>query len=360
MVDNTYYKKSRSLTDKDLTIDICDSVRDYTKLPIRRVKGARNKSPILSYGFIIMSLDTGRLLAVKRRYSPGYTVLLMGKYRTGNIADIVSNLTIPEYNLLQQLYDNKFNNLRSMMIEISRSEISMEDVNYVKKRLIDDRNIIEKNKQKVSNHTLEWGWPKGRKKNRLEGEMECAEREVEEETGLKLDPNISIYMHNKTLRESFIGFNGLSFISNFYMALTKTEYTLNPNDTYEIGKCAWINYDDLKNSMPKARVKLLNNAYNILAQERSKIMYKNYNIDISHQTYIEVVRNGLNINKPEEKIHDNTLKPPPGFEHVINYDEDWLNNAWHINLIRKQPNNLVGVFNATYNTQTLAYGVVSI
>ena len=120
--------------------------RDYTNLPVRRVKGARNKSPILSYGFIIMTIDTGKLLAVKRRYSPGYTVLLLGKYRTGNVTEIVSNLTMYEYHSLQKLYDGGFEDLHTVMTEISRTEISVDDVSYVKKRLIDDRLLIENNK----------------------------------------------------------------------------------------------------------------------------------------------------------------------------------------------------------------------
>ena len=326
--------------------------RDYTNLPVRRVKGARNKSPILSYGFIIMTMDTGRLLAVKRRYSPGYTVLLLGKYRTGNVTEIVSNLTIHEYYSLQALYENNFNDLHIIMNEISRTDISMDDVSYVKNRLIDDRLLIENNKYKVLNKNLEWGWPKGRKKNKAEPDRKCAERELEEETGLVLDDRITIFINNKMLRESFIGFNGLSFVGNFYMALVQNEIICTPKDKYEIGECSWLNYKELKSSLSKARIKLLNNAYNILNQERSKLMVKKYNIDIHNQTYKDVVIDGLQYNDDDDVYICEKNQTIP--------DDDSTNNAWHLNLIKKRPNAGMGVFNITYNSQTLEYGIFSL
>jgi 8-oxo-dGTP pyrophosphatase MutT (NUDIX family) len=330
-------------------------VRGYSNLPIRRVKGARNKSPILSYGFIVMTIDTGKLLAVKRRFSPGYTVLLLGKYRTGNIADIISNMTKPEYDNIQRLYANDFKDLHSIMKDISRNTITFEDVSYVKKRLIDDRHVIESNIDRITSNELEWGWPKGRKKNKTENDRICAEREVEEETGLKLTSEVTYFISNKTLRESFIGFNGLSYIGNFYMALVKNEHELKANDTYEIGSCGWISYEALKKSMANARMRLLDSAYQILSQERAKIMNKTFSIDVSGQTYREVVSHGLN-QFSVNIANDLVILPPPGFDKPC---EDWNKNEWHKNLIRKK-NQASGVFDSTYKTQTLEYGITSI
>ncbi len=244
------------------------------------------------------------------------------------------------------------------MQNISCTIISVEDVSYVKKRLLDDKNIIELHSHKITNVEIEWGWPKGRKKNKLENDKICAEREVEEETGLKLSKDIVKFISKKTLRESFIGFNGLSYIGNFYMALVNKEYDIKPNDTYEIGDCSWIKYDILKKSMSKARVKLLDSAYQILSNERSKGINISYNIDIGEQTYIDVASNGLS--KYTDMVYNNpTLNTHHEIKNTIAHTNEWNCNGWHTNLIKKSTNN-GGVFNSTYNTQTLEYGVVSI
>ena len=89
----------------------------------------------------------------------------------------------------------------------------------------------------------DWGLPKG-KKNKLESNLECAQREFEEETGLN-NSNYEILDRLYPLVELFKGSDGLDYKHIYYIALLKdipTQYNITKNS--EIGETGLYKMND--------------------------------------------------------------------------------------------------------------------
>ena len=92
----------------------------------------------------------------------------------------------------------------------------------------------------------EWGFPKGRlEKN--ESELQCALRELFEETNIPESSIVQIYP--KTISETIVGTNNLTYQNEYYLAIVKStcEPFLNAENRsqfQEIGDLGWFNFQD--------------------------------------------------------------------------------------------------------------------
>ena len=99
----------------------------------------------------------------------------------------------------------------------------------------------------------EWGFPKG-KKNKNESPIDCAKRELLEETNITiLDKDLSI---NPQYEEKFIADNSLEYLHIYYTYEcspdTKLEYdNTNIHQLSEISKIEWLTYEDALNKIRK-------------------------------------------------------------------------------------------------------------
>jgi len=80
-------------------------------------------------------------------------------------------------------------------------------------------------------HTGKWSFPKGHS-NEGETPMECTKREVWEETGIEHLPDPIEYVR--------VGYG------NYYVFILPSKYYLNPHDTNEIMKTAWVSLEEMK------------------------------------------------------------------------------------------------------------------
>lgn len=142
---------------------------------------------IRSYGIILYCINTKKWLMVKRKDSVEYVLLMKGRYEKSEILMLMRGLTKDEiFKVKIMLDDPKYFVTESMRTCEKYKNYSYQTFQDSIKLI---RKAIEKLEQSNYNfHQLNWEWPKGMI-NKGENEFSCAQRELEEETGISLDNN---------------------------------------------------------------------------------------------------------------------------------------------------------------------------
>lgn len=120
----------------------------------------------------------------------------------------------------------------------------------------------------------EWGFPKGRR-HLKETDLECAEREFQEETGFTSD-DYKILYNVSPLEEYFIGSNSVRYKHIYYFAkiTTNREQKVDPNNIQqicEVGNVGWFTYtDSLLKIRPyhKEKLMVLKKAFSIIRAKK--------------------------------------------------------------------------------------------
>lgn len=93
----------------------------------------------------------------------------------------------------------------------------------------------------------EWGFPKGRRDNMDEHNIECAQREFEEETGIKKN-QYKILDKINPIEESLVGTNNIFYKHIYYFSINKNTFdNIDLNfgfDQSEIGEVKWMTFDE--------------------------------------------------------------------------------------------------------------------
>ena len=217
-------------------------------------------SPIMSLGIILYKMDKGKIkyLMVQRRDTLGFVEFMRGKYNLENEKYIYElfkimtenerlNILSYEFDILwENLWMNK--NLKKFHNEYNNSK---KKFNMLKKGVVINDETISLNsihsKIEVLYQEPEWGFPKGRR-NLKEGDLDCAKREFEEESGYrKSEYMIDNYI--EPVEELFSGTNNIRYKHIYYIAESKKNINLcinkdNFNQVTEISNIRWFSYDD--------------------------------------------------------------------------------------------------------------------
>ena len=172
-----------------------------------------------SHGIILIrSRDLNdEFLMICRRNTFSYVDYILGKYKENDfeyISHLIINMTLQERNMIMTMvYLDLWNNLYAYSRE-PEGEFYKQVQNKFNRGLATFL-ALEK-KHACFWVSPEWGFPKGRK-NENETSLQCAMRELEEETGIKknmyeLDVSINPF------EEEFIGTNGQKYINIYYVA----------------------------------------------------------------------------------------------------------------------------------------------
>jgi 8-oxo-dGTP pyrophosphatase MutT (NUDIX family) len=210
------------------------------------------KQPITSIGILTFRYNKGipEFLMICRKDTLGYVDFVRGKYLLYNktyLLNILSVMTKEEHNnLLTQDFDTLWKNLWGEHIGIQyrgeettsadKFEILKEGINgeYNLQSLIEEVN--------VSWTEPEWGFPKGRR-NYQEKDLQCALREMEEETGYQRY-QMKVVQNVIPLEEIFIGSNYKSYKHRYYLAYldnnVKPQYAFQKT---EVSKMVWKGLD---------------------------------------------------------------------------------------------------------------------
>jgi ADP-ribose pyrophosphatase YjhB (NUDIX family) len=233
-------------------------------------------SPITSYGIICYTIVNNivKYLMVQRKDSITYIEFIRGKYSLSNVDYIeylFQNMTVSERNVIK---DNSIENLWKMLwsgpisnrlnLEFHDSKIKFEKLQngYLFKRfkepIIENINlnkIIDKVNIEYPNVIdLEWEIPKGRR-DLNETDIDCALREFEEESGLKVN-NISLCNYiKKPIEEVFLSLNKTRYRHIYYIAQHNYNNSImlyskkNKVQCKEIKDSRWMTYDEIMSKL---------------------------------------------------------------------------------------------------------------
>lgn len=234
--------------------------------------------------FIQNMNDNIEYLLIRRRNSLNYVEFIRGKYDIYNLDYLIKSfnfITIDEKNMIK---NNDF--------DVLWKELWGNDINYNNNEYNDSKEkfnllkngfYIKKNEinifvsvdilinDSIYNFTEpEWGYPKGRR-NMKEKNIECAKREFEEETLIKID-NINI-INITPLEETYIASNGLKYKHIYYISQLKNkniELKIDINNIcqkIEVSDINWFKFNDAINILRDYNIEkkniLLNLHFNI-------------------------------------------------------------------------------------------------
>lgn len=202
-----------------------------------------------------------QVLLIQRRDSLGYVDLLRGKYSIHDVEYIRKQL--------QGMTDMERNRLVSLDFDQLWAEMwgsESADVQY-KKDKENSRNKLMALREGITldisgntatlqdfvnqctTHwqTPEWGFPKGRRDGN-ESDLECALREMREETGLK-ESEIHVVHNLEPLNETFFGSNHVHYCHKYFLVYVPDGNQVrfdekNPHMRREIGGLGWFTLNE--------------------------------------------------------------------------------------------------------------------
>ena len=208
-----------------------------------------------SHGIVLVrpekegSEKNDEFLMICRRNTFSYVDYVLGKYNENDhsyIAHLLINMTKEERSSIKQLgYLDVWNNLyafsRKPEGEFFKQVRSKFNRGFSVFKILDRENPCFWTNP-------EWGFPKGRK-NELETSLECAMRELQEETGISRDM-YEIDVSINPFEEEFIGTNGLKYINIYYVAFVypNCQEFLNHDNKLQMREVSKIGWFSSKNA----------------------------------------------------------------------------------------------------------------
>lgn len=245
--------------------------------------------PVTSYGILLFRVDGNipKILMINRKDSLCYIDFIRGKYNLSNmdyIQTLIDKFSNKEkQGILSQDFESLWTNL--WLIEDIK-DIKMKFVNHYKDSKIKFEKIksgifSEKlnktinlsyfvNKSDTNYITSEWEIPKGRK-IRNETNINCANRECEEETNYNLEDYDNIY-NLPPFYEVYMGENKIKYRHIYYLSMlrdTKKKIQLNKNkqQQLEVADMKWLTKTECLfkiRDYQKTRYNLINEVFLLL------------------------------------------------------------------------------------------------
>ena len=203
------------------------------------------------------SYPSVEVLLIQRRDSLGYVDLLRGKYSIHDVEYIkkqISGMTDEER---KKIVHKDFEELWAEMWGSESNDIQYKkDKENSKNKLMalrdgitldisGTRKTLEDFAKECDTHweTPEWGFPKGRRDG-SESDLDCALREMKEETGLSHD-QIHVIHNLEPLSETFLGSNRVNYCHKYFVIYVpdniEVQYdSSNPHMRREIGALGWF------------------------------------------------------------------------------------------------------------------------
>jgi 8-oxo-dGTP pyrophosphatase MutT (NUDIX family) len=192
-------------------------------------------------------------LIIQRKQTLGYIEFIRGRYDEKNINTILHLVNQMTKEELKNIYDhrNDFDYLWNEICNRTYKDLYLDQEHNNSRDkfiLLSNMNILEI----ICNYepqykNPEWGFPKGRR-NYRENPINCAKREVMEETNLT-EINYNILSGLYPLTEIMTGTNEKKYKHIYYIGVCKYDTpvivnTENDIQQFEIGNIGWFNYNE--------------------------------------------------------------------------------------------------------------------
>ena len=223
-------------------------------------------------------------LLIRRKDSLGYVEFLRGRYSLSDLEFIYSifeEMTLEEREriatldfdtlwcklwMLKGVESRKKETFRKEYIN-SREKFTSIKTGYTVAGETINLSTIIKNLKNSWDET-EWGFPKGRR-NVRETDIECANRELIEETGISRD-DYFIYRNIKPYEEIFLGSNNVIYKHVYYLGRYTSDKPIlldkkNKAQVSEIGAIRWMNISELRKKIRyynEKRISIVNHVIN--------------------------------------------------------------------------------------------------
>jgi len=192
--------------------------------------------------------DSIQFLLVKRRNSLNYIDFIRGKYHIQDNKQINNMFNLMSINEIEMIKNNDFNTLwYNLWLKNAYKKKYLEEMNLSKIKFNHLRETGLLNNINSEYLTTEWEIPKG-KKNSNETNLQCAIRELKEETLLSIN-NYNIISCLDPIHDIFTGTNNKEYKHIFYTALCNNDnINININIEYknnEIEEIRWCKWSEL-------------------------------------------------------------------------------------------------------------------
>lgn len=192
-----------------------------------------------------------KFLLIKRRHTLGFVEFVRGRYKHNNVSSVshlFNQMIKEELDLIkQQNFDILWKALWSDDVSLPIHEIEFSKAKNKFQMLKDSKicsieNLI--NNAHTEWKTAEWCFPKGRR-NDKESDLECAQREFEEETGLNND-EYQILNSIQPINENFIGTNGTNYRHTYFIGIVNNNNNINEKkiNRGEIGDIGFYKFNE--------------------------------------------------------------------------------------------------------------------
>ena len=216
------------------------------------------RPPILSIGMILFSIgDDGNLkyLMVRRKTTVGFMDFVRGKFditNTRRLRVLIDTMTVTEKNDIltknhQELWEQAWGEDHETCSYRFETEHACSMFNSLGRGIsingiiITLKYLVEESKSRWSEP--EWEFPKGRR-NFQEKDIDCAYREVSEETGLSRS-QFHVIENIMPLEEIFIGSNMKTYKYKYFIAnVLDTSDDLSNYQISEIGDVRWFTFHE--------------------------------------------------------------------------------------------------------------------
>lgn len=254
---------------------------------VRNIKSVQSVQSVQSVDvdeLVISHQNDVQYLLILDRHTPDYAQIIIGNYEINNIESIdylrrlLARITETEANLIlkhnfrdlflnywsyakkdpTKVYNKQFDKANELFTKLMKGIIYKKNKDYdkIRKDDKDDKEFITWKSliYETSPHWFDpdWGFPKGRRRRKSserehEPDLECAMRELVEETGVTPD-QYRIMDEIEPIQEDIKGSNGLNYRNIYYLAEARffIPVFVNPNNiqqSSEVSKIGWYNYE---------------------------------------------------------------------------------------------------------------------
>lgn len=295
----------------------------YNDLPLTQITSCSfDNWTTQSHGFIVHCSETKRWFVVKRKHTHAYLLLLWVRYDKAMIPAIVKEMTIIElksFAIALKSYGAYCDALSESQCTTINKEDSHYELKY--KKLLQHADFITSNINKYGSTSRKemWFWPKGKKEDKFESEIDTAKRELLEEASItSIGPHYNI-LPTKITHE-WKSISRQKQINVFWIMVIPKEFKCGPikATNNELGDRGWYPKSRIADMLPSSFKEIF---YNEVCSQIDKFYTINTQIqkDISRIMKINSLLNNkklwdnsminsliVSIEKSKEELENNT------------------------------------------------------